>query len=166
MATVTGLTATYMQGIVDDTVIGGHIDISGHLILEQHDGSTIDAGSSIPAVPSATTTVEGKVELATSAEAIAGTDAIRAITPATAKAIIDALVLNGLADVTITSPVTGQVLRYNGTQWVNVTDLVLVGEITATKARFGGSSGDAVFIGDDSVIQDINTANADRKSVV
>jgi phage-related tail fiber protein len=35
------------------------------------------------AVPTASTTVKGIVELATSAEAIAGTDAVRAITPAT-----------------------------------------------------------------------------------
>lgn len=30
-------------------------------------------------------------------------------------------VLNDLTDVTITTPTTGQVLRYNGTQWVNYT---------------------------------------------
>lgn len=40
-------------------------------------------------VPDATTTVKGKVELATSAESITGTDAVRATTPAGVKAVVD-----------------------------------------------------------------------------
>lgn len=40
--------------------------------------------------PDATTTVEGKVELATSAETVTGTDTVRAVTPAGVKAAIDA----------------------------------------------------------------------------
>lgn len=39
------------------------------------------------AVPSATATTQGKVELATDAEAIAGTDAVRAVTPANLMAV-------------------------------------------------------------------------------
>lgn len=35
-------------------------------------------------------------------------------------------VLNGLTDVTISSATTGQVLRYNGTQWVNYNEQSLV----------------------------------------
>lgn len=40
-------------------------------------------------VPDASTTVEGKVELATDAETITGTDTVRAITPANLTAKID-----------------------------------------------------------------------------
>lgn len=82
MATVESMTLSRLLTLEADTVIGGHIDGSGDLILEQHDGSTINAGSAIPAVPDASTTVKGKVELATSAETITGTDAVRAVTPA------------------------------------------------------------------------------------
>jgi microcystin-dependent protein len=92
MATVTGLTATYMQDIVDATVVDGSIDISGHLILEHHDGSTTDAGSALPALPSATTTAQGIVELATDAEATAGTDTVRAVTPHALSAAVGVLV--------------------------------------------------------------------------
>lgn len=40
-------------------------------------------------VPPATTTIQGVVELATNAEALAGTDAVRAMTPASTKAVAD-----------------------------------------------------------------------------
>lgn len=40
------------------------------------------------AVPSATTTTQGKVELATDAEAITGTDSVRAVTPANLLAVV------------------------------------------------------------------------------
>lgn len=82
MATVTGFTAAHMQAIEDATITDADIDISGHLIFTRHDGSTFDAGSALPALPAATTTASGIVELATSAETTTGTDATRAITPA------------------------------------------------------------------------------------
>lgn len=44
MATVTGLTAERMQEIIDTTVVGATI-VSGDLILELYDGSTINAGN-------------------------------------------------------------------------------------------------------------------------
>ena len=52
--------------------------------------------------PDATSTVKGKVELATVAEAMAGTDSERAVTPEGLKAAIDAGLadaLSGLKDV-------------------------------------------------------------------
>ncbi len=90
MATVTGFTATRMQAIEDSTVVGGEIDVDGHLILETRDGTLIDAGSALPALPTATTTVSGIVELATTVEATTGTDTTRAITPAGLAAAITA----------------------------------------------------------------------------
>ncbi|NTU50254.1 MAG: hypothetical protein HGA87_05135, partial [Desulfobulbaceae bacterium] len=47
-------------------------------------------------VPAASATVQGKVELATSAETITGTDTERAVTPAGAKAAIDAAVTSNV----------------------------------------------------------------------
>lgn len=44
MATVTSLTASRLLALEADTVIGGHVT-GDNLILEQHDGSTIDAGN-------------------------------------------------------------------------------------------------------------------------
>lgn len=44
MGTITGFTATRLLQLEADTVIGGHV-AGDSLILEQHDGSTIDAGS-------------------------------------------------------------------------------------------------------------------------
>lgn len=46
-------------------------------------------------IADASTTVKGKVELATNAEAITGTDTVRAITPAALKAVTDALPPSG-----------------------------------------------------------------------
>lgn len=81
MATVTGLTAAAMEAIRDASVVSGVIDAFGHLILTKYDGSTIDAGYMIASVPDASTTVKGIVELATTAEVVAGIDAVRAVTP-------------------------------------------------------------------------------------
>ena len=54
--------------------------------------TTTDAGSGGGSVVSASTTVQGIVELATTAETTTGTDTARAVTPAGAKAAIDAAV--------------------------------------------------------------------------
>lgn len=92
MATVESMTLDRLLTLEADTVIGGHIDGSGDLILEQHDGSTINAGSAVAAVPDATETVKGKVELATTAEATTGTDTTRVVTPAGLAAAVGSLV--------------------------------------------------------------------------
>lgn len=44
---VTGLTAARMEAIEAASVVDGHVDGSGHLILEKFDASTIDAGNVI-----------------------------------------------------------------------------------------------------------------------
>jgi microcystin-dependent protein len=92
MATVESMNLARLLALEADTVIGGHIDGSGDLILEQHDGSTINAGSSLPTVPDASETVKGKVELATTTEATTGTDTTRAVTPAGLAAAVGSLV--------------------------------------------------------------------------
>lgn len=45
MATVSGYTAQRMKEIEDSAVIGGFVDLNGRLLLERHNGETIDAGS-------------------------------------------------------------------------------------------------------------------------
>jgi hypothetical protein len=81
VATITGLTAERMLQIEASSVVSGVINEFDHLILSQHDGTPIDAGP-LPGTPDASTTVKGRVELATEAETIAFTDTTRAITPA------------------------------------------------------------------------------------
>ncbi len=92
MATVTGYTKAKMDAIVDATIVSGAIDEDGHLILTTHDGTLIDAGAVLGSVPSASTTVAGLVELATSAEATTGTDTSRAVTPAALAAAVGSFV--------------------------------------------------------------------------
>lgn len=91
MATVESMTLSRLLDLEADTVIGGHINGSGHLILEQHDASTIDAGYMLASVPDASLTVKGIVELATLAETTLMTDATRAVTPAGLSEIYDDL---------------------------------------------------------------------------
>lgn len=90
MATVTGLTKERMEAIEDASVVSGEI-VGGHLILTTFGGDDIDAGEVLGSVPDASTTVKGIVELATDAEAVAGTDTVRAVTPAAMQAALDAL---------------------------------------------------------------------------
>lgn len=78
MAVVTGMTAAAMQAIRDNTVVSAAFDSANHLILTKYDGSVLDGGT----LGSATATVMGQVELATSAETQTGTDTTRAVTPA------------------------------------------------------------------------------------
>lgn len=70
--------------------------------------------------------------------------------------------LDGLTDVTITSPTTGQVLKYNGTIWINDTDSTGSGSFTYPGAGIAVSTGSAwgTSITDNS--SDWNTAYTDR----
>jgi len=87
-----------MLAIEAATVVGGAFDSASHLQLEKHDGTLVDAG----APPDATEAAKGIVELASSAEVIAGTDALRAVTPAGLAAIpgnkVQNLTTNSIAE--------------------------------------------------------------------
>lgn len=64
-------------------------DISaGHKALLRYDGTNLVLLN--PVVVDASTTVKGKVQLATNAEAVTGTDALKALTPSTMKAGLNA----------------------------------------------------------------------------
>lgn len=91
MATVESLTKDRMLAIEAASVVDGEINGSGHLILTRFDGSTIDAGYALVAVPSASDSVAGVVELATSSETSALADTTRAVTPASLSTLISGI---------------------------------------------------------------------------
>lgn len=91
MATVNGLTAERMLEIEAASIVDGHIDGSGHLILTAHDGTEIDAGDASVGIMDASTTQSGKVELATSAETSALIDTVRVVTPGGLSALVATL---------------------------------------------------------------------------
>jgi hypothetical protein len=87
------------------------------------------AGTFGLALLGATTVAAAKTSLAYTAADVGASDlghthTATAITDfsAAADARINAAVLNALSDVVITTPATGQVLKYNGTSWINDTD--------------------------------------------
>ena len=141
MATVTGKTAAAMDAIMDDVIVSATIDGSGHLILTQHGGGTIDAGAVLGSVPNATTSVLGVVELATDAETTTGTDTTRAITPSNLTA--------GLAGINTTlsnkqgldsdltaiaglSPSNDDVIQRKAGAWANRTIAQLATDLSAS----------------------------------
>ena len=79
------------------TFLGEQVD-AGDMIIAKVDNPGTTASNyqivnkNIPAIVQATTLVQGIIQLATSAEAIAGTDTNKAITPATLKAVLDVAV--------------------------------------------------------------------------
>lgn len=81
MAQVTGLTAERMLAIEAGSVVSGLVRADGHLILTHHDGSQTDAGYAWSSLPASDTTQKGVLELATTAEAQAGTSGSLAVPP-------------------------------------------------------------------------------------
>src|SRR5678809_1798656 len=108
MATVQSMNLTRLTALEDATVIDGYINGSGDLILVQHDSTEINAGSALPLMPDASETVKGKVELATTAETITGTDAVRAVTPAGLQAKVASDTAQGIVELaTSAETITG-----------------------------------------------------------
>jgi len=118
MATVTVKTAAFTEAALDEGVVDGAFDLSGHLILTTRGGTDIDAGSPSFSVPDASTTVKGIVELATTAETSAGTDAVRAVTPAGLAGAISDVVPDA------STTVEGKVELATNTEAVTGTDTV------------------------------------------
>lgn len=98
MSSVIVYSAAHIDGILDLAVTNASIT-AGHLILTLGDGSTIDVGTVVSAVPDASTVTEGIVELATDVETIAGTDAVRAVTPFGLKAVVATSSAKGLVEL-------------------------------------------------------------------
>lgn len=114
MAEVTGMMLSRALAMEAATIVDGHIDGSGHLILERHDGATIDAGYALVATPDASTTVKGVVELATQAETEARSDSTRAITPAGLDSTIDTINATTTAIQAAATTLTGRVTTVEG----------------------------------------------------
>lgn len=143
MATVTGYTAARMQEIIDTTIQSGSIDGNGHLILTTYNGTLIDAGPVLGTVPDASDTIKGIVELATNAEAITGTDTVRAITPAALKAALDDLLQTKLFPVGsyYTSDLnTNPAIILGFGTWTAVADQMLIGAGSSFTAGTTGGS--------------------------
>lgn len=141
MTTVTGYTTDHVDGIEDRLIASAHVDGSGHLILVKEDTTTLDAGSVWNAVPDASTTVKGIVELADGTETTAGTDATRAVTPQGLKVVTDVLntAITGKqaadTDLTaiagLTGMVNGDMIGYQSSSWVKRTAVQVLADIAA-----------------------------------
>lgn len=147
MATITGLTAAAMIAIRNQTIVEAEIT-GGHLILTRYDESTIDAGSIASAVGAATDTTAGVVELATSAETIAGTDDTRAVTPAglldvsSTKQPLD----DDLTAIANIAPANDDFIQRKSGIWVNRTLAQVSTDLSATLLpKTGGTMSGAVF---------------------
>lgn len=86
----TQVTADFMNAIQEEIA---HVIEEAGITLDKEDNEQLHAAivaliaaGGAASVPDASTTVKGKVELATSGETITGTDAVRAVTPAGAAA--------------------------------------------------------------------------------
>jgi hypothetical protein len=67
--------------------------------------------------------------------------------------------LDGLTDVIITSPTSGQTVVYNGTNWVNTAETGDISGVTAGTGLSGGGTSGAVTVSiDTSVTADLTTA--------
>lgn len=102
-------TKARMLAIEAGTIVSGVVQADGHLILTRHDGTTYDAGLVYPI--SATDTVKGIVELATSAETITGTDLVRAITAAGLKATLEIWKTDTLAAAAAAVPTSSDTVK-------------------------------------------------------
>lgn len=100
MPEVTGYTTDKVDALIANSVVGANIDPgTGVLTLALRDGTTVNVGSVLTAVPAATTTVSGKVELATDVETQAGTDTTRAVTPFGLAAVIATTAAKGIVEL-------------------------------------------------------------------
>ncbi len=143
MATITGMTAAAMIAIRDETIVSAVINGSGHLILTQYDGGTIDAGAIKDAIATATTSATGLVELATTTETTTGTDATRAVTPAglnavsTTKQPID----SDLTAIASIAPANDDVIQRKAGAWINRTMAQLLVDLLALPLAGGTLTG-------------------------
>lgn len=100
MPEVTGYTTDKVDALIANAVVGANIDSgTGALTLITKDGSHINVGSVLTAVPASTTSVSGTVELATDVETQAGTDTTRAVTPFGLAAVVATTTAKGIVEL-------------------------------------------------------------------
>jgi hypothetical protein len=121
---------TILQGYTYTVTTAGtffteDVQVGDVIIAEIDDPATLAdftiVNKNIPDIVSASETEQGIIELATQAEVNAGTDTVRAVTPATLATYVanQTYTLDDLTDVIITTPGSNQFLYFNGTNWVN-----------------------------------------------
>lgn len=144
--------------LIDASVVGATI-VEGHLILELRNGTSVDAGEILDGVPDASETVKGVVELASDAEALAGTSSAVAVTPLGLKGVADT---KQAADSDLTTfagltKTNDNVLQVKSGAWTGrtmaqlATDLAATGELPDVLLHNGTSYVDAdtmkIYIG-------------------
>lgn len=91
MATISGLTAAKALELAGLTIVAAEFNGSNELVLTKENGAQINVGSVPGAIPDASETTKGKIEIATVAETEALTDTTRAVTPASMANIINTI---------------------------------------------------------------------------
>lgn len=91
MATITGLTAAKALELAGLTIVAAEFNGSDELVLVKQNGEEINVGWVPSAIPNASETSPGKIEIATTAETEALTDSTRAVTPASMASTINAI---------------------------------------------------------------------------
>jgi hypothetical protein len=141
MATVTGLTAARTLMIEAGLIVTVDIDSSGQIVFTKHDGTTINT-----AIPAASLTAQGIVELATDAEVAAGTDTVRAVTPAGLKSVTDTITSSvgtkqpldqDLTDISGLAPAANDFLQRKSGAWTNRTISQVKTDLAYTKGDVG-----------------------------
>lgn len=140
MATINVLTAEAAEAILDESVVSGSINGSGHLILTRHDGSTFDAGDFEAAIESL---IGGVIAASTLIELLISSDAVGDIP----------LRVRGMVGQ------TGDLQ-----QWQNNAGTVL-GRITSDGKLKGFVLEGVTIDGDLNTLQDINAAKVDGKKI-
>lgn len=140
MATINVLTAEAAEAILDESVVSGSINGSGHLILTRHDGSTFDAGDFEAAIESL---IGGVIAASTLIELLISADAVGDIP----------LRVRGMAAQ------TGDLQ-----QWQTNAGSVL-GRVTADGKLKGFTLEGVTIDGDLNTVQDISAAKIDGKKV-
>lgn len=105
MASVIVYSVDKVDDLLASMVVGASI-VSGHLILQLNDDSTIDAGPVVSSLFDATTSSSGVVELATDVETQTGTDSVRAVTPLGLAAVVATATAKGLVELATTAEAT------------------------------------------------------------
>lgn len=151
MAEVIVATAAKVQAVENASIVGATIDESGDLILENGAGDDINVGSVAGTTPDATTTSKGIVELATGAEAAAGTDAGRAVTPQALSTVVAAIVLgtqpadSDLTAIAAIAPANNDVIQRKSGAWTNRTMAQLATDLLAT-GSFPSGGGSTTYV--------------------
>jgi hypothetical protein len=134
------MTSDAITALVATLVQTGAIDAEGNLTLTTQGGQIINLGSVLSSVPSASTTVAGIIELATTAEITAGTDNTTAVTPEGLAGVTGPMQtsLNGkqasnanLTTIAAIVPANGDVMQYESGAWSHRTPAQLAADLQA-----------------------------------